>query len=95
MPSQLFQAIIYIYIYIYLRNSLGASTQTLWMWSPPSRPTQLITSRLFFFTIYISVVVHCCHRKEGRAFVNVQFAGRSNTLSEALRADLLMLNHEQ
>lgn len=49
--------------FFFKNHSLGTSTQTLWMWSPPSR--------FFFFTVYISVVVHCCHRKEGRAFVNV------------------------
>ena len=69
MPSQLFQTI--IFFFFPKKHSLGASTQTLWMWSPPSRPPQLITSGLVLFTVYISAVVHCCHRKEGRAFVNV------------------------
>lgn len=51
--------------------------------------------RTFLFPVYISVAVHCCRRKEGRAFLNVQFAGRPATLSAGLRAAFLKLNRER
>ena len=92
MPSQLFQAI--VLFFFKRKQSLGASTQTLWMWNPhPGRPPQLITSGLFsspFLFLWLFTAA-----AEKRAFSNVHFARRPDTLSEGLRADFLMLNQER
>lgn len=52
MPSQLFQAT--IFFFFFKGNSLGASTQTLWMWNPPPGLHSSLLPDFFLLCFYIS-----------------------------------------
>lgn len=54
------------FFFFFKGNSLGASTQTLWMWNPPSRPPQLITSGLFSsLFLYLWLFTAAAEKREG------------------------------